>query len=193
MPILPLAVMLDANVLYPATLRDLLLNLTEAGVLASYWSADILDETFRNIALNRPDLAPEQLAGSRRAMERAFEGAEITGYEHHEANLDLPDPNDHHVLAAAIEADADYIVTRNVKDFPVAALDAYDIERRTPDELVCELLDLYGVDRIRAVLRRQAAQKRRPPVTLSELLSRLAGPSQGLPEAMRRLAESTPI
>ncbi len=79
---LPPAVILDANVLFPATLRDLLLNLTEAEMLVSYWSADILDETFGSIARQRRDLSPEQLAGNRHEMERFFEGAAIEGYEH---------------------------------------------------------------------------------------------------------------
>ncbi len=105
----------------------------------------------------------------------------------HIADLHLPDADDRHVLAAAIEADADYIVTRDTDHFPIAALAAYDIQRRSPDELVCELIDVYGAAPVCEVLRNQAAVKKRPPMTLPELLERLARPSQGLQAAMSRI------
>jgi predicted nucleic acid-binding protein len=185
---LPPAAVLDANVLVPAALRDLLLNLGEAGLIVCLWSADILDETFRSIAARRPDLRTEQLARNREVMERAFDGAAITGYEHHIPALSLPDPDDRHVLAAAIEGGADHIVTRDAAGFPLDALAAHGVERRSPDELVNELIDAHGPEAVRAVLRHQAAAMRRPPMTVAEIIDRLADPSHGLPTAMGRLA-----
>jgi PIN domain len=189
---LPPTAVLDADVLFPATLRDLLLNLSEAGLLACFWTADILDETFRNIAVRRPDLSQQQLARNREVMELAFEGAGIEGYEHRIPALALPDRGDRHVLAAAIEGGADYIVTRNANDFPDAALADHGIERRSPDELVCELIDVHGPEVICAVLRKQAGEKRRPRMTVSELVDRLATPSQGLALSMDRVRAACP-
>jgi hypothetical protein len=120
-------------------------------------------------------------------MERFFEGAAIEGYEHRIGALHLPDPDDRHVLAAAIEGDVDYIVTRDVDGFPEDALAAHGLRRRSPDELVCELIDAYGPEVVGGVVRKQAAGKTRPPMTVADLLDRLAKPSQGLVVAVARL------
>jgi len=189
-PASPPAVIFDANVLFPATLRDCLLNLCEAMLVTGYWSARILEETFESIAASRPDLTAEQLAGNRAAMERFFEGARIEGYERRMVDLRLPDPGDLHVLAAAIEGEVDYIVTRNTEDFPERTLAEHGLERRSPDELVCELIDAHGPEVVCAVFAKQAAEKKRPAMTLADLLDRLARPSQGLPVAVGRLRGS---
>ena len=72
----------------------------------------------------RPDLKPEDLATTRKFMDSAFEDYEalVTGYEHRIESLSLPDPDDRHVLAAAIECGASIIVTANLKDFPDSQL-----------------------------------------------------------------------
>jgi predicted nucleic acid-binding protein len=185
--LLPPAAVLDANVLHPATLRDTLLCLTEAGLLAAYCTARILDETFTSIKRRSPDIPAERLERTRRLTEAAFEGANIEGYEHRIAQLTLPDPDDRHVLAAAIDIGADYIVTSNTAHFPAEVLAAHGVERRTPDELLLELIDLHGAAAILAVLARQAARMRRPPMTLDELLDRLGRPAAGLARTVARL------
>lgn len=185
----PPAALLDANVLFPATLRDLLLRLAEAGFVNVFWSRDILEETFRSIARSRPGLTASRTARSRAAMERFFEGASIEGYAHRIDTIALPDPDDRHVLAAAIEGGVDYIVTRDVDDFPEDVLLEYGLERRTPDELVCELIDAHGPPAVAAVIHAQAAAMRRPPMSARDLLERLATPSFGLTLAAARLRE----
>jgi predicted nucleic acid-binding protein len=129
---IPAVALLDANVLYPAPLRDLLLQLAFAGLFQARWSADIDDEWRRNLLAARPGLAT-QITLTHAAMHRAMPDALVTGYEARIADLSLPDPDDRHVLAAAITAAADVIVTFNLKDFPPAVLTPYGIEAQHPD------------------------------------------------------------
>lgn len=98
--------MYDACVLYPAPLRDFLLRLARQGTVQPRWSDDILDEVFRNILKNRPDLSAEALANTRDLMNKAFPAARIEGYDALIPGLDLPDADDRHVLAAALHAGA---------------------------------------------------------------------------------------
>jgi predicted nucleic acid-binding protein len=125
-------VLLDANVLYSAPLRDLLLQLAVAGVFQARWSADIDDEWRRNLLAVRPELA-SQIALTHAMMHRAVPDALVTGYHSRISELSLPDPDDRHVLAAAITTAANVIVTFNLKDFPAAAIAPYDIEAQHPD------------------------------------------------------------
>ena len=111
-------VVYDACVLYPATLRDLLIRLAQTGLVRARWSELILDEVFTNLTANRPDLDPERLARTRHLMDAAIPDVTVTGHEYLIDQLTLPDPDDRHVLAAAIHAGADLIVTANLTDFP---------------------------------------------------------------------------
>lgn len=80
--------LLDANVLYPARLRDLLIRLAIAGLYQARWSEQILDECFDNLLEDRPDLTPEQLARTRQLMTTALPDASVTDYEDRIAGLD---------------------------------------------------------------------------------------------------------
>ena len=92
--------------------------------------------------------------------------------------LELPDPDDRHVLAAAIRCGAEVIVTSNVKDFPTSALEPFNIEAQTPDVFVLHVVDL-APGLVATVVQRQVSALGRPTVTVDELLDRLAG--DGLP------------
>lgn len=132
----------DANVLYPAELRNLLMHLALAGLFRAKWSAEIHEEWISNLLENRPDLTRAQLDRTRALMDLHALDAVVTGYEDLIPGLRLPDPNDRHVLAAAIRARADVIVTMNLRDFPAQALDCYGIDAQHPDTFVMHLLDL---------------------------------------------------
>jgi predicted nucleic acid-binding protein len=176
----------DACVLYPAALRDFLLRLAEVDVVQPRWSARILDECFRSILRERPDLSDAALARTRAAMGRAFPDASVTGHEPLIDSLALPDPDDRHVLAAAIHAGATVIVTFNLRDFPSETLSALGVRALHPDDFVLERIEAApGLACI--ALQDQLASLSRPPVTRPELLSRLA--SQGLPRSAARLAD----
>ena len=114
--------LLDACVLYPIGLRDTVLNMAEAGCFRVLWTEEILAETSRNIVEDTPGLTAEHLEKTFAAMRRAFPEAMVEDYEHLVASM-TNHPKDRHVLAAAVAADADVIVTLNIRHFPRTACD----------------------------------------------------------------------
>lgn len=166
-------VIYDANTLYPAPLRDLLIRLARTGVVQARWTSLILDEVFRSLAPNRPDLSPERLQRTRRLMEQAIPDVAVEGFEPLIGSVDLPDPDDRHVLAAAIKAGAQAIITHNLKDFPAEKLSSYNIEAMDPDTFVLDLLDLAPGAVLQA-LNEQQRSLGRPPQTMNELLETLS-------------------
>ena len=111
----------DASVLYPAPLRDLLLELAVSDLYRARWSARVHDEWTRALLRSRPDLTAARLERTRRLMDSHVHDVLVTGFEDLVPSLELPDPSDRHVLAAAIRAEADIIVTANLKDFPASS------------------------------------------------------------------------
>jgi hypothetical protein len=87
-------VVYDANVLYPDTLRDLLIRIAQAGLVLAKWTNEILDEMFRAVSRNRPDIPPDKLGRLRDLMNRAVRDCLVTGYEPLTEGLKLPDPGD---------------------------------------------------------------------------------------------------
>jgi predicted nucleic acid-binding protein len=160
--------LLDANVLYPARLRDLLLRLAIDGQFQARWSDRILDECFDNLLIDRPDLPAAHLERTRRLMVTALPDAMVKDYEDRIEAAELPDPDDRHVLAAAVTAHADVIVTDNLDDFPPTALPS-SLKAESPDDFVASLI-LADVDAVAAVVEHQAASLRNPPMTVEELL-----------------------
>ena len=132
---------LDANVLYPALLRDVLLSLADADLYSAKWSVHIRDEWTRSLLRDRPGMGV-QIAAAAQAMEDAIPDCLVSGYEHLIEGLKLPDPDDRHVLAAAITGHADAIVTWNEKDFRREVPEPFGIEVQTPDEFVLNQLML---------------------------------------------------
>ena len=179
-----LVALYDANVLYPAPLRDLLMHLALTGLFQAKWSEQIHDEWTRNVLKNRPDLTREQLERTRQLMDLHVRDGLVTGYEALIPTLDLPDPDDRHVLAAAIHVQADIIVTYNLNDFPREVLDAYAIEAQHPDEFIALLLELDTGSVLEAV-RNQRANLRNPSRTAEELLETYE--HQGLTQTVSQL------
>ena len=101
-------------------------------------------------------------------------------------SLILPDPDDRHVLAAAIRAGAQVIVTCNLRDFPAETLARFDIEAQHPDHFLVQLFD-FAPGVICAAVKRQREGRRNPPKTVEELLATLE--SQGLPQTVARLRQ----
>lgn len=166
--------LLDANVLYPIGLVDLLLRLAEVGLYAPRWSAAIHDEWTRNLWADRPDLG-DRVDRRRRAMELAFPAAPVTGYEPLVAGLDLPDPDDRHVLAAAVGGRATDIVTFNLADFPADRLAPYRLVATHPDLFVVRLVD-GDAARALPVLRSVAAAYVRGSESPADRFTRLGMP-----------------
>ncbi|MGH9481714.1 MAG: PIN domain-containing protein [Terriglobales bacterium] len=137
-----MTVFYDANVLYGSALRNFLMHLALTGLFRARWSAGVHEEWITALLRNRPDLTREKLERTRRLMDKAAEGALVTGYEGLIEAIQLPDANDRHVLAAAIRGGAEVIVTANVRDFPEAILARFGVEAQHPDEFIAYLLDL---------------------------------------------------
>ncbi len=174
---------LDANTLYPAPLRDLLLSLAVDGIYHARWTAQIHAEWVGNLAQNRPELEP-RLAALVELMNRSVPDCLVENYGDLIAGLVLPDPDDRHVLAAAIAGHADAIVTFNLKDFPADALDPHLIEAIHPDDFVLNQLELRPYEALAAV-KKMRARLARPPQSAAELIATLE--RSGLPASAAHL------
>lgn len=143
-------VVYDACVLFPAPLRDLLVQLATANLFRAKWTEDIHREWIGAVLEHRNDLTAEQLNRTRALMDRAVMDCIVTGYERLIDALILPDKDDRHVLAAAIHCRADAIVSFNLRDFPNAALAPHNIEAIHPDDFLTYQFDLDEAAVVRA-------------------------------------------
>lgn len=176
-------VLLDANVLFPFRKRDILLRFYHAGLYRARWSGQILDEWTRNLLSLRPDLSAS-ISSQLDAMHREFPEALVTGYERLIEGLELPDPDDRHVLAAAILSGAQHIITENLADFPADALEPFAIEAIDADDFLSRTYDLYPTEALQ-VCRATRVYYRNPPFTPSEFVLDLT--AKGLPKLASRL------
>ena len=177
---------LDACVLYPASLRDLLLSIAYVGGAFPLWSDDIHDEWMRNLLKDRPDLTRETLERTRRTMDRQFPHSLVRDYRSLIAALQLPDPNDRHVLAVAIKAGAKFIVTFNLKHFPKVELSKHRIEALSPDDFALRLIEYDSVHFL-SIVKHHRSILQNPPKTVDEYLATLE--NQRLPKTVKFLRE----
>ena len=179
-------VVYDACVFYPAPLRDLLIRLAMTRRFRARWTTKIHEEWTRNLLANRKDLTQQQLDQAVANINKAVEDCLINGYEHLIEGLKLPDPNDRHVLAAAIRAGAAAIVTMNLKDFPDEALNEFEIFAQHPDDFILDLADLEPPI-LERVAKEQRANLRNPSVSAKDFVANLR--RQGLPGVASFLEE----
>lgn len=175
---------LDASVLYPAPLRDLLLELAVADLYRAKWSDAVHEEWIGAVLRTRPDLTHAQLERTRNLMNAYTRDALVADFEPLIEILELPDPNDRHVLAGAIKGRADLIVTANLKDFPAAALDRWGIEAQHPDEFLVHQFHLSEPAFLQAV-RTVRLRLKNPPKTVEDYLDTLR--AQGLLATVRAI------
>jgi predicted nucleic acid-binding protein len=169
---MPFIVLYDANALYPNAQRDLLIRIARAGLVQAKWTDEILAEMARARLRRNPDLPKERVERLCHLMREAVADCLVTGYEDLVENLKLPDPDDRHVLAAAIRAHAQVIVTANVRHFPAEYLSQFDIEAKLPDDFV---LDQLGINdsAVFACLQQIADTRERPPNSVPGILEEL--------------------
>lgn len=177
---------LDANVLYPQLLRDTLLSLAVERLYHARWSVTIHDEWTRNLAKDRPDLAAK-LPAVIALMNASVPDCLVTNYEQLANNIELPDADDRHVVAAAIVGHADAIVTFNTKDFPEAVLQPYGIEVQHPDEFVMNQLQLQKIPALSAI-KKMRSRWTNPVRPAEELIA--AFEKRGLPLTADLLREA---
>jgi predicted nucleic acid-binding protein len=184
MPGAPAAV-LDANVLFPFQLRNLLLHLAVDGLFQPLWSEQIVDECVRNLRTRAglEDAQCEHLVGQMRA---AFPEAWGEGFDGAADGLVLPDEGDRHVIALAVHQEAEFIVTRNLKHFPANVLRPLRIRAIDPDEFIVRLWRRNG-PAVLCAADRHRLSLRRAPLTPERYLESLLTHA-GLPRTVRRLA-----
>lgn len=160
----------DANVLVGNTQRDLLVRIAQTSLVQAKWTNRILDEAIAAVQKSRPDAMTEKLAHLRKLMVEAVPDGLVRGHEPLIDGLHLRDPDDRHVLAAAIKSGAQVIVTAD-KDFTAEDLAPWDIEAKHPDDFV---LDQIGIsDRIVWGCVQQIAISRKRPETVEDVLGQL--------------------
>jgi len=133
----------DANVFYGARLRSLMLFVAQTKLFRARWSEEVHREWIDRLLAGRPDLTRESLERTRRAMDAAVLDAVVTGYGNLIDAVTLPDPDDRHVLAAAVACRASCIVTFNLGDFPTGRLSPFGLHAVHPDDF---LLDVESID-----------------------------------------------
>lgn len=183
---LPVTAVYDANILYPAPLRDLFMRLALAGLVRARWTDAIHDEWVRSVLRDNSELSPDRLSRTRSLMNEAVRDCLVTDYEDLIESLTLPDPNDRHVLAAAIRTSAEIIVTLNIKDLPHNTLMKFNLEAMHPDDFVASLFDA-APGPVCAAVKRQREGLRNPPKTAEELLVTLE--KQGLTQSVAKLRQ----
>ncbi len=166
-PAAPVTAFLDASVLYPALLRSILMRFALADLYRPLWSDAVHEEWMAALLRNRPELDRARLMRTRALMVAHCDQAMVTGHEPLIEKLTLPDPDDRHVLAAAIHGGASTIITVNVRDFPASTLIAHNIEARLPDDFIRDLIegDPYAAA---AAFRDDRLSLKRPPKAADE-------------------------
>jgi predicted nucleic acid-binding protein len=160
----------DANVLIPAAPHDTLLRAAKTGLYRLAWSDEILTEVGRNLVDNGLTSAADarDLIAT---MREYFPEALIAGYERLVPRM-TNDPKDRHVLAVAVRAEAQVIVTQNLRDFPEEALMPWRIEAWSLDAFLTHLVQ-QAPARMARIIREQAADLIDPPISVDELLAEL--------------------
>ena len=167
-------------------MRDLLLELAVSDLFRAQWSDAVHDEWIGALRRRRPDIPAARLTRTRRLMNAHVRDALISGFEDLVLNIQLPDPDDRHVVAAAIHGGANVILTANLKDFPHSALSPHGLSAEHPDTFLARLFVavpsafLEAVDRVRARLRN-------PPISVDDHLDALR--RAGLPATANALQE----
>ncbi|MFW7382385.1 MAG: PIN domain-containing protein [Oligoflexus sp.] len=179
------SVIYDACVLYPNALRDFLMWLSLEGFYKAKWTRMIHDEWTRNLNKNHPQTCTlEKLEKIVSTMNTAVPDALIEGFEDLIPSVSLPDPDDRHVLAAAIKEKAQVIVTDNISDFPTPDVAKWDVEAQTADDFVLNCWNIAPAAVVNA-LTNMSNNKKHPPMSVLEIIEKLMALSPGLKKSMR--------
>ena len=165
-------VIYDACLLFSAARRDLFMHLAMSGLFRARWTAEIQEEWIEALIAHRPDLDRARLSRTRDLMNEFAPDSEVVGYQSLIKGLKLPDPDDRHVLAAAIRCGASEIITFNLKDFPDSELASFNIQARHPDEFAASLVDL-SAPAVVAAARDQRRDLTDPELSVEQFLENL--------------------
>ncbi len=174
--------LLDANVLHPMALCDVLIRLGQEGLYRARWSADILNETVQSIARRKPEIPLERLVRRSAMMNAALADAEVLEYRELLPALGAFG-DDAHVVAAAIIGRADVIVTNNLSDFPEEQLRPFNLVAQSADDFLLAQWSLKPAT-VRKVIEQQAAALRNPPMTVRDVVTFLGKSAPRFAEAL---------
>lgn len=163
---------IDASVIYQAQSRDLLLQMAYDRLFSAKWTEEIHEEWISNLLKNRKDISRDLLELTKKNMNTRILNCLVENYEHRVENLILPDPDDRHVLAAAIECQANFIITFNLKDFPKDVLMEFNVRAIHPDIFLKEL-SILGLESICFSVGKILARLKNPPLSLEEYIIKL--------------------
>lgn len=181
----PRRAFLDANVFVMNWTTDVILTLSEWGLISPYWSDRVMSEAADAIREVK-GIDPSRYIG---AIRDAFDCAEVIVTDADLVEIELPDPNDRHVIAGAHEADCSVIVTYNLKDFPDSALTGIGMHAMHPDELLSDIAK-DNPERTYAAIETLISSKRRPPRSMKTEIEGLR--ARGLIKFADFLENSTP-
>lgn len=156
--------------IYPIEICDLLFWFAHFELYTPKWSKHVFDEWID--VMKRKDVPEEEIFKRVDKANKAFPDALVNNYEGLIESLDLPDPKDRHVLAAAIKANAHVIVTNNLKDFPKEILESYGLSAKSADDFLTDIIDLNHEAAIEA-FRRLVMNRRNPDLDEYEVLDAL--------------------
>ncbi|MEM8824776.1 MAG: PIN domain-containing protein [Pseudomonadota bacterium] len=183
-------VVLDANVLIPVLTRDVLLSLAEQNLYRVRWNALILDEVRQNLPRANPSVTEDAASRAVSAMVRAFPDALIEGWERLADGLsDLPDPDDAHVIASAVNTGATVIVSQNLRHFPSGVLDPLGIACLHPDDFIADTISLDPGSAVVAI-DRMLARHRKEPKSYADLIRAME--AMRFPRSVEELIASLP-
>ncbi|MEO8589049.1 MAG: PIN domain-containing protein [Flavobacteriales bacterium] len=158
---------LDTNVIYPVNIRDLLLWFAHYDLFTVKWGKSICEEWIK--VMRTKGIAEPEIAKRIQRMSDAFPDALVENYEGLIDGLSLPDKDDRHVLAAAIKANANLIVTNNLSDFPATELAKYGLEAKSADDFLTDIIDLNH-ERALEAFKELVANRRKPELDAYEVL-----------------------
>lgn len=158
---------MDTNVIYPVNIRDLLLWFAHYDLFTVKWSSGICDEWIKVMRAKGVDA--QTIARRIQRMSDAFPDALVEHYDGLIEALQLPDMDDRHVLAAAIKANANLIVTNNLSDFPAAELAKYGLEAKSADDFLTDIIDL-NQSRALEAFKELVANRRSPELDAYQVL-----------------------
>ena len=165
-----LRAVLDSCVLFPMYLRDTLLCASEAGFYFPFWAQEILDGATRNL-VSTGRMSLESATRLETRIKTAFPDA-IVVVPDSLTQVMTNHPGDRHVLATAVVANANIIVTSNLKDFQHQDLAPWNIQAQSPDEFLTNLYN-FDSEKMLEVLQRQSQSLKKPPMNLNALLDLL--------------------
>lgn len=166
------------------------MRLTLTRLFKAHWTQKIHDEWKNALLRNNSDMRPELLDRTQQLMDEHVGDALVTGYESLIETLSLPDPDDRHVLAAAIHSNAGAIITHNLKDFPEESLSPYHIEALHPDEFIYLQIEISASHCLSAFKAQRMALKS-PPMEVEEFLTCLQ--RQQLPKTVSFLQQHSEL